>query len=108
MLVGGGLLLLVGWMVLPSTPRSVMLPQAHPHGGREYGMLAGGVCEVPRWAEGERRSASWVPSMVRRHGPVACGGGMAVGVSLCWRRGRRSGVYNEIVIGYRGCRGVWK
>jgi hypothetical protein len=32
----GGLLLLVGWMVLPSTPRSVMLSQAHPRGGREY------------------------------------------------------------------------
>lgn len=26
--------LLVGWMVLPSTPRSVMLSQAHPRGGR--------------------------------------------------------------------------
>jgi hypothetical protein len=95
-------------MVLPSTPRSVMLSQAHPHGGREYDILAEGVCEVPRWAEGKRRSASWVPSMVRRRGPVACGGGgMAVGVSLCCRRGRESGVENEIVIGCCGCCGVW-
>lgn len=69
-------------MVLPSTPRSVMLSQAHPSGGRESGMLSEGVCGLPRRAEGERRNASWVPSMVRRRGPAACGG---MDVSLCRR-----------------------
>lgn len=48
-------------------------------------MLSEGVCGLPRRAEGERRNASWVPSMVRRRGPAACGGGMDV--SLCRRLG---------------------
>ena len=37
-----------------------------------------------------RRNASWVPSMVRRRGPVAGGGGgggMAPGMSLCRQLG---------------------
>lgn len=42
--------LLVGWMVLPSTPRSVMLSQAHPRGEVRYEMLSGGECYAPRWA----------------------------------------------------------
>lgn len=57
-------------------------------------MLAEGVCEVPRRAEGARRSANWIPSMVvvvvlvRRGGLVAYGGGMALAVSLCRRLDR--------------------
>lgn len=54
------------------------------------GMLAEGVCEVPRRAEGARRSANWVPSMVvRGRGPVVAYGGTALGVvSLCRRLDR--------------------
>lgn len=74
-------------------------------------MLAEGVCEVPRRAEGARRSANWIPSMVvvvvvvvRRGGLVAYGGGMALAVSLC-RRLDRDEAYGMVWYGLQG-RGV--
>ena len=55
LLVGVLVELAVWLLLLPRTPRKVMLTQAHPRSGGDCVASSGRKCSVPRWASDWRR-----------------------------------------------------